>query len=199
MFKKAMVILSIAVVIYWLPFFIVVLMGQPNIVSSVYGLPDSDAVIIFGTLVNDGGEITPLLRERLEAGIAIFQAGKSRKIVVSNTENAAKIMAKYLYENGIPADVVEIDTQAEKTTDTCEHELEKHSGKRRVLFVSQGFHLFRLLYQCNTIGVHGIAFRAEALDTISHSQESLLTVFFVRTGRYIREAGLTWLAFLHIY
>ena len=193
-----MIFLSLAL-IYWLPLGIVILIGRQNIATTIDELPDSDIVIIFGTIVNDSGEISPLLKERLEAGKAIMEAGKSSKIVVSNTEGAANVMATYLYNKQIPSDLVEIDTHADKTPDTCKYEKERHPENRKLIFTSQGFHLPRLLYQCNQLGVKGIAFPSEMLNTIDRLEYSFLTKFKVRTIRYIREAGLTWLAFLNLY
>ncbi len=198
-FKKAIIIIAVLVVIYWLPFMIISLSGRSDIVSATSKLPNSDAVIIFGTLVNESGDISPLLQERLDAGKAILEAGKARSIVVSNTETATNVMANYLLASGIDEDLIEIDIQADKTPDTCSYEKEIYPENRKLIFVSQGFHLPRLLYQCNQLSVQGTAFPAEAVLTIDRSKHSFLTKFRVRTTRYIREAGLTWLVFLNIY
>lgn len=199
LFKKAIIATAILVILYWLPFIIITLSNQSNIVSFVDQLPNSDAVIIFGTLVNESGDISPLLKERLDAGKAILESGKAKKIVVSNTEVAANVMANYLFTHSINKNLVEIDIQADKTPDTCAYEKENYPEKRKLVFVSQGFHLPRLLYQCNQRNVQGIAFPAEVLTTIDRSGYSFLIKLQIRTGRYIREAGLTWLAFLNIY
>ena len=108
-------------------------------------------------------------------------------------------MAEYLYHQGVSQNVVEVDIQAEKTPDTCRYEKKEHPEERKIIFVSQKFHLPRLLYQCKQLDVEGIAFPAGAIDIIDDSEYSNFTKFKVRTGRYIREAGLTWLAFLNIY
>jgi len=197
--QKAIILTTILLVIYWLPFVIISLSGRSNIVSSIDQLSNSDAVIIFGTLVNESGDISPLLKERLDAGKAVLEEGKAKSIVVSNTEAAANVMADYLFTSGIDRNLVEIDIQADKTPDTCSYEKEIYPESRELIFVSQGFHLPRLLYQCNKLTVEGIAFPAEALSTIDRSEYSFLTKFRVRTTRYIREAGLAWLAFLNIY
>ncbi|MDH3324935.1 MAG: YdcF family protein [Candidatus Peregrinibacteria bacterium] len=198
-FKKVIIIIVVLIVLYWFPFRVISLSGRSSIVSSVNQLPNSDAVIIFGTLVNESGDITPLLKERLDAGKAILEEGRVKKIVVSNTEVAANVMAEYLFTQGINENLVEIDIQADKTPDTCTYEKENYPENRKLIFVSQGFHLPRLLYQCNQLSVQGTAFPAEALSTIDRSECSFLTKIRVRTTRYAREAGLTWLAFLNIY
>lgn len=198
-YKKTIIIIVVLIVLYWFPFIIIVLSGRPNIVANIDQLPSSDAVIIFGTLVNESGDISPLLKERLHAGKAIVEAGKVNKVVVSNTEAAANVMADYLFTQGIDRNMVEIDIQADKTPDTCAYEKNQYRESRKLIFVSQGFHLPRLLYQCNQLDVRGIAFPADALKTSDGSEYSFITKLQIRTIRYIREAGLTWLAFLKIY
>ncbi len=107
-------------------------------------------------------------------------------------------MAKYLYAAGVAPVLIEVDTQAYKTPDTCLYEKRTHSEDRRVIFVSQRFHLPRLLFQCKKACVGGVAFPAEALNTGDHS-DSFVTKLIVRAGRYTREAGLVWLVYLNIY
>jgi SanA protein len=196
--KRYFAALFLLGIIYWIPFGIISLSSRSSIISSIDQLPDSDAVIIFGTLVKESGEVTPLLKERLEAGRAILNAGKSKTIIVSNTKAAAHVMAKYLLQAGVPPHLIEVDTLADKTPDTCLYEKNTHTSARKVIFVSQGFHLPRLLFQCKKLCVNGTAFPAEALNT-DRNDYPLFTKATVRTSRYTREAGLTWLAVLGIY
>ena len=172
--------------------------GQSNIIDSIDGLPEAEVAIIFGTQVT-GSEVSPLLKERLEAGKKMLEIGKVKKVVVSNTKDAADVMAKYLINEGVAEDLIEMDIQAERTPDTCRYELNEHPEKREVIFISQGFHLPRLLFQCKKVGIEGIAFPAETLRAISPSKYSIFTKIYTRAFRYNREAGLTWLAVLHIY
>jgi len=53
--------------VYWVPFVVILIRSQSQIISSIDQLPDSDVAIVFGTLVNDSGLVTPLLKERVEA------------------------------------------------------------------------------------------------------------------------------------
>lgn len=161
-------------------------------------LPTYDAVIVFGTLVRNK-KVSALLKERLDAGIAIFKAHKAKKIVVSNVSRASKVMRQYLIRKGIPSKKIELDISAEKTPDTCRYEKKTFSQKRKLIFVSQGYHLARISYQCNKLGIKGATFAAENIRTNRASIFSSWEVFSIRIGRYFREAGLTWLAFLGVY
>lgn len=196
---RGILISLILFIVFWLPFLIILIMSQYNTFHSINDLPDSDAIIIFGAHITDNQEVSPLLKERLDAGTAIFNEGKIKTIVVSNTEKAAQVMAEYLEDQGIPPKSIEIDTQAVATPDTCTYEIEQHPEKRKLILISQGFHLPRLLYQCSKIGVNGIAFPAESIESIDRSQYSLYTIISTRTNRYLREAALTWLSIVGIY
>ena len=197
--KHASLTIIATVLLYWLPFICITAASVSRTASAVDELPQSDAVLVFGTLVNKDMAVSPLLEERLEAGIAILGAGKCGKIVVSNMKDASGVMARYLYSRGVDPGLVEIDPMADDTPDTCTFARSAHPEGRRVIFVSQGFHLPRILYQCRKAGVEGRAFPAETLRTRQREEYSLMTKILTRSSRYTREAGLTWLALLGIY
>ncbi|HNT29474.1 MAG TPA: YdcF family protein [bacterium] len=197
--RYALFIIISAVILFWLPWTLISVTSSDSIIRVIDELPVADAVIIFGTRVDDTGEISLLLRERLEAGIAILDAGKAESIVVSNTEYASVVMAEYLLAAGISKDRIEIDTAADKTPDTCTNEINTHGDNRSLIFVSQGYHLPRLLYQCRRAGITGIAFPAESAQISDRPAYPITTILLTRAGRYTREASLTWLACLGLY
>ena len=194
--KKPKSVLLIVFILYWLPFLFIKLKSNPR--ERLEALPLSDAIIIFGTLVRDG-TVSPLLKERLDAGIAIYIKGKAYQIVVSNRKKASLVMQQYLVKNGIPPSAIALDTTAEKTPDTCRYEKRIHPEQRKLIFVSQGYHLARIRYQCKKLDVTAITFPAENIREHRALLFSSFNVFTIRTKRYFREAGLTWLAFWGIY
>lgn len=202
-FKKILLAIAVVIAIYLLPIQIITLTTEHKIIQNISELPESDAIIVFGTVVRNS-QVSPLLKERLEAGKEIYRFNRKQfestpKIVVSNEGVATGTMTEYLHKENIPLKFIEIDTQAEKTPDTCRYEKQQHPNNRKVIFVSQSFHLPRLIYQCKKLNVDGIAFPAENVRTNNQSEYSLFTKTIVRTQRYFREAGLTWLAVLNIY
>jgi len=199
--KKLGILLLLLLFVYWLPFLFISVNSHPQ--HKIENLPVSDAVIVFGTLVRfdpaKSHNISPLLKERLDASIAIYKAQKTKQIVVSNTKNAAIVMQQYLLQNGIIAKDIILDTTAEKTPDTCRHEKQIHPQQRKLIFVSQGYHLARINYQCRRLNVTATSFPAENIRNLRASTFSSFNIFFIRTKRYFREAGLTWLAFIGFY
>jgi vancomycin permeability regulator SanA len=198
-FKRIIMIIGCVGVLFWLPWLVLAFKAQSRIISTLDLAPTAQAVIVFGTLVNPAGDVSPLLQERLDAGRAIVAAGKAPLLVVSNTEVSSRVMVQYLHDQGFPDNQLEIDARAEKTPDSCKNELKAHPEKRSLVFVSQSFHLPRLLEQCRRQGVAGVAVAAEAITPSHDTTTSFLTIGWIRAGRYIREAALSWLVVLGLY
>lgn len=53
--------------------------------------------------------------------------------------------------------------------------------------------------QCKKLGLEGTGYPAEAIETIERTPLPLWQKLQIRTWRYVREAGLSWLAWLNIY
>lgn len=197
-YKIWLTIFLALLILFWTPFIFIKFGQRSNIIKTIEELPKADAVIVFGAHLTSEGEPTPLLQERLEAGVQIFEAGRAEKIVASNTQKAAKVMVNYLENQGIPPEAIELDPDAVGTGDSCRYELRQHGRDRELIFVSNGFHLARLLYLCQREEIEGVAFPAESIEFIDRSQYSTWIKFSVRTRRQVREAALDWLAVLRM-
>ena len=195
--KKLVLLFLFLIFLYWAPFIFISMRYSSRIISDLHVLPSVDAALVFGANLSRDGGLTPLLRERVEAGRRLWVAGKASRLVISNTAHAAGVMRAYLIDAGLPGEIIEMDLLANRTPDTCH--AERKANKRTVVFLSQGFHLPRLLLQCHYAGVQGIAFPVERLGIIDRTKTPLLKRYFIRGKRYSREAALTWLAVLGIY
>jgi len=185
------------VVLFFAPQLIFIATAPISIQPNVNHIRYSDAAIVFGAAVEDG-QPTPILRERLDTAIQLFEAQQTSKIVVSNTDEAAQIMKKYLIEKGIPEDIIEMDNSALTTPDTCINEKSFHPEGRAVVFLSQGYHLPRLIEQCRREGVTG---RALAVNKITPVEDSI-SFFYrccIRGSRFLRESSLSWLVTVNLY
>ncbi|MEE9303324.1 MAG: YdcF family protein [Thiotrichaceae bacterium] len=197
--KKGLKFLFWLLILFWLPLFLATVHTKLYLTQTdVSQLDHADAVIIFGTLVRKG-QISDLLKQRLETGIAIIRQGKADKIVVSNMAKASQIMKSYLLSQGIPENRIEMDTRAERTPDSCRYEIKQYPDNRKLIFVSQEYHLARIAYQCRKLKVEGMVFPANAIQ-ITHSTDiPMLRKVYIRTQRHVRESALLWLSVLHIY
>ncbi len=153
-------------------------------------IQNADAVIVFGTLVRDG-QVSALMKQRLETARAIYTKKKAKTIVVSNTESASLVMRDYLIEKGVPQADIELDIGAVRTVDSCIREMKTHGRQRQLIFVSQDYHLPRIAFQCWRKDLRGQVFAAEYFN-LEPTPISFLKIVFIRTQRHVREAALLW-------
>lgn len=155
----------------------------------------ADAALIFGALVRSG-EVSALHAERLDTGAMLWGDGVVDTLVASNAVRAAGIMKDYLVTQGVPAEAVEIDGQAQATPDTCVAEAARPTA-RSVILISQAYHLPRIALQCRRLGVTGQY--VKSIREPSVDPASLWTKIRVRAVRYTREAVLVWAELLGQY
>lgn len=134
----------------------------------VDGLQDqsrvSDVAVILGSKVNPDGTVSDRLAARLNKGVALYQEGKTKHIIVSGGtdqtgNNEAVVMKQYLVTKGIPENAILEDKQGINTWATARnsarlmHQHHFHSA----LIVSQYFHLTRsrlAFKRCNIAPVY---------------------------------------------
>lgn len=126
----------------------------------VYELDDAPAApvaIVFGAGIRGDGRLSPMLRDRMDTAIALYQARKVRKLLVSGDNrfvdyNEPGAMYDYAVANGVPrADVVR-DYAGRRTYDTC-YRARAIFGVTDALLVTQRFHLPRALFTCRGMGI----------------------------------------------
>lgn len=185
--------------IFWLPFLIIVSESNGKIIDEIKRLAPAESALIFGAHLTPNGELSEILLERLEAGLILYEKGLVQELVVSDTKEAAETMKKYLLKKGVRPEDLYVDSDAETTIDTCYKEKKIHPAGRKIIFISQGYHLPRLIFQCQQIGVQGIGFPAEKLQIIEKSPLAGWETYYLKTTRIIREAALDWLVIFNIY
>jgi SanA protein len=119
--------------------------------------PSADTAIIFGAGLRRDGSPTPVLRDRVKAGVELYRAGKVNKILLSGTGqkeqyNEPAAMAAYAQELGIPASALILDSGGFSTYDSCIRAKQVYQLKD-VLLVTQSFHLPRALFICSQLGI----------------------------------------------
>lgn len=126
----------------------------------------ADAAVVPGNTVNPDGTPSRRLQGRLDAALAIFQAGRCKVIVVSGATgiegiDESEVMKNYLVKNGVPLDRIIQDSRGVNTAATARNAAValRSRGYTTVLAASQFFHVprLRLLLAAQGLGVVGNA------------------------------------------
>lgn len=131
----------------------------------VAAVPKRPVAIVFGAGVQPGGRLSPMLQDRMDTAIALYKAGKVRKLLVSGDNrfvnyNEPGRMYDYAVARGIPARDVVRDYAGRRTYDTCYRAAEIF-GVTEAILVTQRFHLPRALFTCRNLGVNSIGLSAD--------------------------------------
>jgi SanA protein len=122
--------------------------------------PTPRVAVVFGASIYGNGDLSPILADRVNTAIDLYNAHKVDRILVSGdarhpSYNEPKAMFEYLISHAVaPKDVI-IDASGRSTYETCLRAKEVFGLKRAVL-VSQGFHLSRALYIANELGLDSV-------------------------------------------
>lgn len=116
--------------------------------------------VVFGASVIGNRNLSPILADRVNTAIQLYQAGKVDRILVSGdnrhpTYNEPKAMHDYLVARSIPTRDIIVDSSGRSTYETCLRAREVFGLKQAVL-VSQGFHLPRALFIANELGLPAV-------------------------------------------
>lgn len=163
--RRKLILFLLLVLFILAPFLIVELINstqEPRIFTSVQTISPRPVAIIFGAGLNRNGTPSPILADRIEAGIALFRAGKVQNLLMTgdgdgNSEPTA--MRDYAVKRGIPRNAVTIDTEGLRTYDSCYRAYYTYNVRQAVL-VTQAYHLPRALYTCNGLGIDAVGYKA---------------------------------------
>lgn len=117
--------------------------------SSELAGTDADYIVVLGAGIEPDGSPSPVLAERLDTAITLYENGASKHIIVSGGEDAAQsevsAMRNYLLDYGIPSLAITTDTHGVDTYASVKNLVTLYDA-HNVILVSQRFHLYRAVY-----------------------------------------------------
>lgn len=147
----------------FLPKLIVLLYASPRIFT-VENVPADRVAIVFGAGLLRDGSAGPVLRDRVETAVKLYQQGKVDKLLMSGDNsfveyNEPEAMRQYALEFGIPDKDIVLDYAGRRTYDSCYRARHIFQVESAIL-VTQGFHLPRALFLCNWFGIESTGVEA---------------------------------------
>ncbi len=136
-----------------------------QVFTEIGTMPPRPVAIVFGAGVQPSGRLSPMLQDRMDTAIALYKAGKVRKLLVSGDNrfvnyNEPGRMYDYAVARGVPPRDVVRDYAGRRTYDTC-YRAAQIFGVRQAVLITQRFHLPRALFTCHNLGVESIGVSAD--------------------------------------
>ena len=133
--------------------------------EEVSSLEDVSCILVLGCLVRDDGEPGGMLEDRLEVGIALYRDGVAPKLLMSGDHGSesydeVNAMKQYALEKGVDSSDVFMDHAGFSTYDSLYRARDIFQAKK-VIIVTQGYHLYRALYTANAMGLEACGVAAD--------------------------------------
>ena len=137
-----------------------------------FGLKDdlskAEAGVVFGMKINRDGTPSRGLSSRLDRAEELYRLGLIELVVVSGGMGPAgyveaDIMRSYLLARGVPGEKLISDRESKTSYETARFaaRLSRDRGWRRMVVITQYFHMLRCVYALKRAGAHGLS-RARA-------------------------------------
>jgi SanA protein len=127
---------------------------------TVEQVPECEVAIVLGA-----GPGSPTLDARLDAGHALWRAGRVRRLLITGGTDGTgygetEYMWRYLRRAGVPAEALVVDPFGLRTLDSV-WRARRVFGFKRVVVVTQEFHLHRGVLLARWSGLEAVGFAAE--------------------------------------
>ena len=134
--------------------------GWGRLASKPSEVPVGSVMVILGTdeFVGTTGERTGTYRPRIDAALELARSGRVKLIVTSGTDVHARVMATQLRSAGVTCPIVE-DPYGWRTLDSVLR-AKAYYPDDHVVFVSQGWHCVRALWQADHASLRATAYPA---------------------------------------
>jgi SanA protein len=160
-----------------------VLSTREFIYRDVEALPAKTAVLVLGSQIRRGSP-SPVLRDRIDAGILALESGKGGKLLLSGDHGRANYdevnaMRRYVLDNSlVPEEDIFMDHAGFNTYDSMYRARDVFEVPDLVI-VTQEFHINRSVYIARSLGLDAVGF---ALNEERFGARSLR---FWRTREYL--------------
>lgn len=141
--------------------------AAPRIVTAdeAAALGNVDCVLVLGCGVHPDGRPSAMLADRIAQGVALYENGTSPKLLMSGDHgrtdyDEVNVMRDVAAQAGVLADDVFMDHAGFSTYESM-YRARDVFGARRIVIVSQEYHLYRALYVAERLGLDAYGVSAD--------------------------------------
>ena len=125
--------------------------------SQAADILDADCIIVLGCKVKADGRPSDMLHDRLQRGIELYYLGTAPKLLMSGDHgqtnyDEVNTMKQFAIDSGIPSEDIFMDHAGFSTYETMYRARDVFCAKK-VLIVTQEYHLYRALYIAEKLGL----------------------------------------------
>lgn len=144
-------------------------------------LEDVDCILVLGCLVYSNGSPSDSLADRLTVALDLYNKGAAHKFIMSGDHgrihyNEVQVMKNFAVDRGVPSEDVFMDHAGFSTYESVYRAKEVFCAKK-VIIVTQEYHLYRALYIANQLGLEAYGVTSDLnvyINQADHSAREVL-------------------------
>lgn len=120
-------------------------------------VPQERLAMVFGAGILANGKPTPMLADRVEAAVRLYEIGRIQKLLMTGDNskvsyNEVRSMQQYAHNLGVPMKDIALDYAGFSTYESC-YRAHQIFGLHKAVVVTQNYHLPRAIYTCRQFGL----------------------------------------------
>lgn len=124
-----------------------------------------DCIIVLGAGVRSDGSPSPMLQDRLNTGIDLYEEGISDRLLMSGDHTTkaydeVNTMKAYAIDRGIPSEHIFMDHAGISTYDSI-YRVKEIFQAEKIIIVTQEYHLYRALHVAEKLGLDAYGVSAD--------------------------------------
>ena len=128
----------------------------------------ADCILVLGAGVWPDNQPSPMLRDRLDRSIELFETATAPYLVMSGDHgqknyDEVNVMKDYAIEKGIDSDLIYMDHAGFSTYESI-YRLKYIFKAEKVIIVTQKYHLYRALYIAKALGLDAVGVAASETE-----------------------------------
>lgn len=126
-------------------------------ISDVPANEEPRTAVVFGAGVKPDGQPSHTLYDRVVTAVELYQAGRVNRFIMSGgrvneIQDEPIAMKNLAVQLGVPEEIIDLDGEGNRTSDSCNRAANVFGVKRAVL-VTQDYHLPRSVFLCRNAGI----------------------------------------------
>ena len=136
-----------------------------------------DCILVLGAKVMPGGAPNHMLEDRCRRAVALYEAGAAPVLLMSGDHgqweyDEVTVMKQYAVDHGVPSSAVFMDHAGFSTYDSM-YRARNVFGAKKIIIVTQRYHLFRALYIARQLGLEAWGVSSDYRPYATQTKNSL--------------------------
>lgn len=126
---------------------------------------DIDTALVLGARVYSNGQPCPMLQDRLDVGIMVYNTKYTNRILLSGDHGRKEYdevngMKEYVENQNIPTNTIFLDHAGFNTYESI-YRAKEIFGVEKVVIVTQEYHLYRAVYIARKLGIEAYGIHSD--------------------------------------